>query len=188
VKRTDRLRALVEELRVISPRCASVRELSDRLKADVRTIEHDIAALQQAGVPIRAEAGPRGGYALDDAAPVPHLDFGAVEEPDEAAVARAAVARVIEQALRHRRVLRLTYRKVSGESTEREVEPSIFIGGRGGFWYLVGWCRLRDDVRVFRLDRITGALLTGEPAKARRQLDEYAPDIGDLIARDAPSA
>ena len=34
-------------------------------------------------------------------------------------------------------------------------------------WYLVGWCRLRDDARTFRLDRIRRAALTGEEAPVR---------------------
>ncbi|MFC4589348.1 helix-turn-helix transcriptional regulator [Sphaerisporangium corydalis] len=101
---------------------------------------------------------------------------------------RDEVARVIGEALRHSRVLSIVYVDRTGVSTERDVEPGVFIGGRGGFWYLVGWCRLRQDVRVFRLDRIAGASLTTEPARARRQLEEYAPDIPDLIARDSPPA
>jgi predicted DNA-binding transcriptional regulator YafY len=237
VNRTDRLYALVEELRAISPRCRSARELSDRFEVSVRTIERDISALQQAGVPIYAEAGRGGGYAIDRAMSLSPLNFtpaeavavavalsrtqerlfaaearsalgklvaampvaegqrarelasrdhlvSDAEEPEAAADGRAAVARVIEEALQDRRVLRIVYVDRSGVSTERDVEPGVFIGGRGGFWYLVGWCRLREDVRVFRLDRIAGAALTGEPARPRRQLDEYAPDIPDLIARN----
>ncbi|WP_424530023.1 helix-turn-helix transcriptional regulator [Sphaerisporangium viridialbum] len=186
MNRTDRLNALVQELRAISPRCRSARELSARLGVSVRTVERDISALQQAGVPIRAEAGERGGYAIDASGPIPPLDLIPAETGTEAALdARAAVARVIEEALRDRRVLRIVYEDRSGATTERDVEPGVFIGGRGGFWYLVAWCRLREDVRVFRLDRVAAAALTGEPARARRRLEEYAPDIPDLIARDS---
>jgi predicted DNA-binding transcriptional regulator YafY len=238
VNRTDRLYALVEELRAISPRCRSARELSARIGVSVRTVERDVSALQQAGVPIYAEAGKRGGYAIDKTAspapltltpaeavavavvlsqarehpfaadarsasrklvaamPVPGGEPaaemasrvgtpGAAEDAEAASEARAAIARVIEEALEHRRVIRLVYVDRSGVSTERDVEPGVFIGGRGGFWYLVGWCRLREDVRVFRLDRIASAAITGEPARARRELEEYAPDIPDLIARDS---
>ncbi|WP_214412513.1 helix-turn-helix transcriptional regulator [Sphaerisporangium fuscum] len=106
-------------------------------------------------------------------------------EPDPGCEARTAAGLVIAEALRRRRVLRITYNDRSGVSTERDVEPGVFIGGRGGFWYLVAWCRLRQDVRVFRLDRVAGAELTDEPAGPRRQLDEYAPDIPELIARDS---
>jgi predicted DNA-binding transcriptional regulator YafY len=36
----------------------------------------------------------------------------------------------------------------------------------------VGWCRLREELRVFRLDRIVAVHDTGHPAPAR--------DHGDL--------
>ncbi|MEU8270257.1 WYL domain-containing protein [Sphaerisporangium sp. NPDC049002] len=211
MNRTDRLNALVQELRAISPRCRSARELSARLGVSVRTVERDISALQRWGVPIRADPGEHGGYAFAEAGPPPPLAPAPAEagppppldpaptpaeaeagtridadaDADAVLDARAAVARVIAGALRQRRVLRIVYEDRSGVTTERDVEPGVFIGGRGGFWYLVGWCRLREDVRVFRLDRVIAAALTGEPAKARRQLDEYAPDIPDLIARDS---
>ncbi|MEV7965581.1 WYL domain-containing protein [Sphaerisporangium sp. NPDC088356] len=188
MNRTDRLHALIQELRAISPRCRSARELSARLGVSVRTVERDISALQQSGMPIYAEAGASGGYVIDESGPPPPLDLAPAEPETEAALdARAAVARVIADALRERRVLRIEYEDRSGVTTERDVEPGVFIGGRGGIWYLVGWCRLREDVRVFRLDRVAAAALTGEPAPARRRLDEYAPDIPDLIARDSAS-
>jgi predicted DNA-binding transcriptional regulator YafY len=74
------------------------------------------------------------------------------------------VSRVIEQALLHRRVVRLEYEDQEGRTTVREVEPATFVGGRGGHWYLVGLCRLRQDVRAFRLDRIGWAEETEETA------------------------
>jgi predicted DNA-binding transcriptional regulator YafY len=68
VNRTDRLYALVEELRVVSPRPRSARWLAARFEVSARTIERDLAALQQAGLPIWAEPGRTGGYAIDAAA------------------------------------------------------------------------------------------------------------------------
>lgn len=40
-----------------------------------------------------------------------------------------------------------------GEITERDVDPwGVFAAS--GNWYLVGWCHLVEDQRIFRLDRI----------------------------------
>ena len=50
VNRTDRLYALVEELRACAPRRRSARELASLYEVSARTIERDIGALQQAGV------------------------------------------------------------------------------------------------------------------------------------------
>src|SRR5690606_24238149 len=89
VNRTDRLYALVEDLRAISPRCRSARELAERFEVSVRTIERDIAALQESGVPIYAEPGRRGGYELDKHIFLPPLNF----TPAEAAATAVALTR-----------------------------------------------------------------------------------------------
>lgn len=68
VNRTDRLYALVEELRVVSPRPRSARWLAERFEVSRRTVERDLSALQQAGLPIWAEPGRTGGYVIDAAA------------------------------------------------------------------------------------------------------------------------
>ena len=65
MNRTDRLYALVEELRAVAPRPRSARQLAERYEVSARTIERDILALQESGVPIYAETGRRGGYAID---------------------------------------------------------------------------------------------------------------------------
>ncbi|MFS4096524.1 helix-turn-helix transcriptional regulator, partial [Streptomyces sp. AF1A] len=73
MNRTDRLYALVEELRAAAPRPLSARALARRFEVSVRTIERDLSALQQSGVPIHAEAGRSGGYVLDRERTLPPL-------------------------------------------------------------------------------------------------------------------
>ncbi|TDD32109.1 YafY family transcriptional regulator [Actinomadura sp. KC06] len=79
MNRTDRLYALVEELRACAPRRVSARELAARYEVSVRTIERDIGALQQAGVPIFADVGRAGGYTLDKSRTLPPLNFTPAE-------------------------------------------------------------------------------------------------------------
>jgi predicted DNA-binding transcriptional regulator YafY len=79
VNRTDRLYALVEELRACAPRRVSARELAARYEVSVRTVERDIGALQQAGVPIFADVGRGGGYTLDKSRTLPPLNFTPAE-------------------------------------------------------------------------------------------------------------
>ncbi|ETK32218.1 helix-turn-helix transcriptional regulator [Microbispora sp. ATCC PTA-5024] len=93
MNRTDRLYAIVEDLRAISPRCRSARELALRFEVSPRTIERDIAALQQAGVPIYAEIGRRGGYALEKSMSLPPLNF----TPAEAVAVAIALSRTDQQ-------------------------------------------------------------------------------------------
>jgi predicted DNA-binding transcriptional regulator YafY len=78
-------------------------------------------------------------------------------------VPRPAVARVIDEAVRRRRVLVIGYRGGNGRESERAVEP-VALAATYGHWYLMAWCRLRTGPRWFRTDRITTAHLTTEPA------------------------
>jgi predicted DNA-binding transcriptional regulator YafY len=75
VNRTDRLYALVEELRAVAPRPRSARWLAGKFEVSARTIERDISALQQSGVPVWAEAGRSGGYCLDKDRTLPPVNF-----------------------------------------------------------------------------------------------------------------
>jgi predicted DNA-binding transcriptional regulator YafY len=61
MNRVDRLYAVVEELRAAGPAGRSARRLAERFEVSVRTIERDILALQEAGVPISSQVGRRGG-------------------------------------------------------------------------------------------------------------------------------
>jgi len=64
MKRAERLYALVDHLRARSPRTVSATALARTFEVTSRTIERDILALQQAGVPIYADQGRTGGYAI----------------------------------------------------------------------------------------------------------------------------
>jgi predicted DNA-binding transcriptional regulator YafY len=88
MNRTDRLYALVEELRAVAPRPRSARRLAQHFEVSIRTIERDLAALQQAGVPIWATPGPGGGYSLDPVRTLPPLNVS----PREAAAIALALA------------------------------------------------------------------------------------------------
>lgn len=73
----------------------------------------------------------------------------------------------VQQGVVQRRVLRLTYRGGAREDeTQRDVEP-LGVVFYGGSWYLVAWCRLRQDFRHFRIDRIRRLELRSERFTAR---------------------
>lgn len=73
-------------------------------------------------------------------------------------------ARVAE-ALLQRRALSIRYTARSTEATtDRTVDPQRLVHYRDA-WYLDAWCRLREDLRTFSLDRIGHCVDTGEPAQ-----------------------
>lgn len=72
--------------------------------------------------------------------------------------ARAAVneehfVTLTETTLAQQRV-RLHYRSVEGDTSERDFDPYGLVF-RYGYWYVSGYCHLRQAMRSFRLDRVT---------------------------------
>lgn len=227
MNRTDRLYALVEELRAAAPQWRSASSLAEHFEVSRRTIERDLSALQQAGVPIYATPGRRGGYALDLQHTLPPLNLSAAEvaavasalavesstpfthagrtalqkilavlREVDAESTRELAARVrlfdsgeggrrplaaVEQAIVERRVVRIGYVDKTGEATSRIVEPVAVLGVQP-FWYLWAFCRLRQDPRAFRLDRIRSATILDEEI-SDRGLDPADIEVPDLIGR-----
>lgn len=58
-------------------------------------------------------------------------------------------------------LVEIDYRDVNGEATSRRIEPlGLFFWGK--VWTLVAWCHLRQDFRMFRIDRIARLADTAE--------------------------
>lgn len=299
--KTERLYAVAEELRragrsgTTGPRLARLFEVSER------TIKRDVSALQQAGLPVWAQAGPGGGYVLDASATLPPVNFtpqqavalsialavlppgspfsvdaaaaqgkiwdalgpqarerasalagrvwvdrgtgrggtrdglrgsgsgsgsesgwglGAVTHsttsttpappsgslpalpsvpPDVAAsdvaptdlappdlarpptaaatAASSSSLRAVEQSLARHRVLALRYRDSQCAATTRHVEP-VLLAHTEQAWYVIAWCRTREAVRWFRLDRVERADLTAESYQPRPVSEVGEPPSG----------
>jgi predicted DNA-binding transcriptional regulator YafY len=81
--------------------------------------------------------------------------------PSEAAIS------LIPEAIAARRVVRLDYASENGEShTSRDVEAMGLLRGADS-WMFVGWCRQREGIRGFHLDRIRHLRITEEIASQR---------------------
>lgn len=62
---------------------------------------------------------------------------------------------MIQKALTNFQVLSITYQKENDENTtHREVEPFAIYHNTSENWVLIAWCRLRNEFRNFRIDRI----------------------------------
>ncbi|WP_318244459.1 helix-turn-helix transcriptional regulator [Oerskovia merdavium] len=292
MNKTERLYATAEELRRAGRTGTTGARLARLFEVSERTVKRDVSALQQAGLPVWAQAGPGGGYVLDPSASLPPVNFspqqavavavalaalppgspfavdaaaaqgkvwdalgpearerasalaarvwidrgdtagrprdapqsvpdgaarpgadvapgvpgvpddaarpgadvapGGPGVPDDAArpgadvapggvVSRAhahlQVLRAVEQSLARSLVLALRYRDGRGNESARRVEP-VILAHTEAAWYLVAWCRSREAVRWFRLDRVERADLTGETYVPRPVAEVGTPPSG----------
>ncbi len=96
---------------------------------------------------------------------------------------------VVDQALTERKQLDLGYYvPTRDETTRRVVDPMRLIFSEGQA-YLEAWCNRVDEVRMFRLDRITAATLLDTPATPRAESHRvdlsrgvFQPDPSDPVA------
>lgn len=92
---------------------------------------------------------------------------------------------VLRDAAANAKVVHIIYRSVAKEeTTERDIEPwSVFAAL--GRWYVLGHCRLVDDQRTFRIDRIKELEVEDEvfqrPKKVPLPGVGYVPQEGDIV-------
>jgi len=83
------------------------------------------------------------------------LETLVIDVPADAIAPPSAVVVALSLAARRCQRVWLSYRAWAGERSEREFDPYGLVY-RAGRWYTAGYCHLRQDIRVFRLDRVQG--------------------------------
>lgn len=161
MNRTDRLYAIAEELRRAGPAGRTSAALAERFEVASRTIKRDVLALQEAGLPIWATAGPGGGYVLDASATLPPLTFSARE-----AIA-LAVALAMGRALPFAPDGQTALTKLLGAMRPEDRAAAEALGSRI-------WTRSRPDDRD-PTDR-TGRMRADVRPAAARVVDEAIRD------------
>ncbi|MBB4931530.1 proteasome accessory factor B/proteasome accessory factor C [Lipingzhangella halophila] len=142
-------------------------------------------ALKRAGEKLRG-AAEQGRNASEQAEAVDRL-AGAVEVRLDLSDEVRELQRRCDEALRAGQRVHLRY--LSGyadEVTERDVDPMTLVV-QDGHAFLEGWCRLREDVRLFRLDRVLDMtvlpVLAEVPSTARhRDLSDGVLQTSDADA------
>jgi predicted DNA-binding transcriptional regulator YafY len=163
------------------------------------TLPLSLSPEQAAAIAVALAAQPDGPYAAEGCGALEKVI--AALEPDprrrQALVASTmlvrveagratAVRSVVERALTQHRVVVLHYRDGRGAASRREVEPQL-LARTADREYLVAWCRERQAMRWFRLDRIESAELTGESAPRRDPATFGSPPSGDHRAAVHPT-
>lgn len=186
-------------------------DLAVELGVSVRTVQRDLAALRELGMPIESDRGRGGGIRLERGwslgrvhlnesealglllsltiaekigSPLLLGDLRSITRKVSAAFAPAqarriralrgrvlvgqrasgrvvtsytppqtAVTQALLDAFLYRRVAAIRYEDQTGVITEREIETH-YLYYNVPVWYALAWDRLRDGVRLFRIDRI----------------------------------
>ena len=105
-------------------------------------------------VPSRRPAGP-GGTVL--------VHFPEHRAPSGQDKAMSDHFATLEAATRFKKRVALTYQTAAtGAVSQRDVDPYAMVY-RDSAWLLVGWCHLRNEIRSFRVDRISNAVMAPKP-------------------------
>lgn len=227
MNRIDRLSAILIHLQ--SKKIVTAGEIAERFDVSKRTVYRDIRSLEEAGVPIGAEAGV--GYFIVDSYHLPPVGFSK-EEASALLIANKLTQKLTDKTLQDnfnsalykirsilnvsekefiekidnhievfssstiqkssipekiidtilkgidkKLTLKLAYNSLSkSEDTCRLVEP-VGICHYSFNWHLIAFCKLRNDYRDFRIDRIRSISLTDENFN-----QENKPSIRDYFS------
>jgi predicted DNA-binding transcriptional regulator YafY len=83
---------------------------------------------------------------------------------------------ILSSASQQRQRVHLRYQSWDGEDSERDFDPYGIVFNEG-FWYTAGYCHLRQDLRTFRLDRITAL----EPLECSFESPENFDVLGHVL-------
>jgi predicted DNA-binding transcriptional regulator YafY len=101
-------------------------------------------------------------------------------EPDPAPASSETLL-IVAEAVRRRRSLRIGYERSGGTWSEREIDPYGVVARRGR-WYVPARDRGSGELRTFRADRITRAVI-GEPAEPPEPGFDPATHVVQMLAR-----
>jgi predicted DNA-binding transcriptional regulator YafY len=83
----------------------------------------------------------------------------------------APVLEVLRQAVRDHHRVQMDYQsRDQAKPSQREMDPYALVH-RWGWWYVIGYCHLREGLRTFRVDRIASLKLLGTPFEVPDDFD-----------------
>jgi predicted DNA-binding transcriptional regulator YafY len=234
MNRIDRLTSILIQLQ--TKRWITSLEIADRYEISQRTVYRDIRALEEAGIPIGAEAGK--GYYLVEGYRLPPVMFTR-EEAGALLIAEKLVNKLtdlsvksnfsfaidkikavlplrekdivdslnsrvevfyqkpagdmeypntylisIQRALTDNKCLSIDYHAFhSQEKTCGRVIDPLGLVFYSNAWHLIGYCKLRKDMRDFRLDRIINLEVLDECAREKKpgELKQYFRDYWQTV-------
>src|SRR3954469_13044192 len=138
MRRKSRLFAIAEALRARRTG-VTAQQLADRFGVTLRTIYRDLESLQDAGMPIKADRGRGGGYALDTHYQLPPINFTAREAALLVALTRLAVE---QRLIPFPNAVERAADKVRAAPAADKVRAALTTSAQRELWQLVGQLQL----------------------------------------------
>jgi len=93
----------------------------------------------------------------------------------------ALMFKLIEQSILNRKSLKFVYESLKSKESSRQVDPYSLVFRRHA-WYLVGFCHRRNEVRIFRLNRIRKITLLDKSFQRKQDfsLSDFFKDSWEL--------
>jgi predicted DNA-binding transcriptional regulator YafY len=88
---------------------------------------------------------------------------------------------LLSTALQQSRRVFLRYQTFGGETSARSFDPYGIVCNEG-YWYTSGYCHLRNELRIFRMDRIVALDLLDQPFERPIQFDPVQHVLSALAA------
>jgi len=82
--------------------------------------------------------------------------------------------KLIKNALSENKVITFIYKNSEGISTNRKVDPITTVY-KGNAWYLYGYCRTKNDYRIFRFSRMKELAISDEHFKTHEKSLDNPP-------------
>ena len=143
--------------------CLALESTPLKISSQHREIVKKLCAKIEAGLSERVKKEKK------SAPKTTHIEIASTQEEKKA----RRFYPVIELALTTDRCLNLKYNSISSGLTTRVVEPQ-FIIFRGRAFYFIAYCRLRKELRTFRIDRVISVKVSEE--RSHRRLDVRPQD------------
>ncbi len=89
---------------------------------------------------------------------------------------------IIEQSILNHKSIKITYESLESGKSLREVDPYSLVFRRHA-WYLIGFCHLRCQIRIFRLNRIKKITLLDKEFKRKSDfsLSDFFKDSWEIF-------
>ena len=172
--KTDRLIGILSVL--LQKEKCTAPELAEKFEVSRRTVNRDIETLCRAGIPVCTVQGAGGGICIMDGYKIDRTlltsrdmqmilaglrSLDSVSGRDSILIdlsswykeSLAPKISLIRDGIEERKLIAFHYFAPGGESIRR-VEPYYLIF-KWSSWYVWGWCKTREDFRLFKLNRMT---------------------------------